>query len=67
MYFRRKCGFMSDYELLEFIHNRLVKIHGENRNYDYMHRLRDIINNVKDCNCNELKISPRGAESRSTG
>ncbi|MFB9055042.1 hypothetical protein ACFFVB_18320 [Formosa undariae] len=30
---------------LEFIHNRLIDVYGENRNTDFVKRLRDIINN----------------------
>lgn len=33
----------GDSAFLQFIHDRLVHVHGENPNYDYMHRLRDFI------------------------
>ena len=33
---------MKDKELLIWIYNRLVNVHGENKNYDYMHRLKAI-------------------------
>ena len=35
---------MSDKDFLQWIHDRLVEKHGENPNYNYMHRLRKIIN-----------------------
>lgn len=28
---------------LQWIHDRLVEVHGENENFDYMHRLRNMI------------------------
>ncbi len=34
---------MKDREFLQWIHDRLKTKHGENVNVDYMHRLRDII------------------------
>jgi dUTP pyrophosphatase len=34
---------MEDKEFLLWIHNRLVKVHGENENFDYMIRLRSMI------------------------
>ncbi len=34
---------MKDTEFLNWLHERLINHHGENRNYDYMHRLREII------------------------
>jgi hypothetical protein len=34
---------MKDTEFLNWLHDRLITHHGENRNYDYMHRLREII------------------------
>lgn len=33
---------MTDSEFLTWIHARLVNHHGENPNYDYMHRLREV-------------------------
>lgn len=33
----------TDSEFLQWIHDRLYYVHGENTNYDYMHRLRDMI------------------------
>lgn len=32
---------------LQFLHDRLINVHGENENYDYMIRLRDIIKEIK--------------------
>ena len=32
--------------LLEFIHNRLIDVYGENRNTDFVKKLRDIINEI---------------------
>ena len=37
---------MKDSEILQWLHNRLVNVHGENRNYDYMHKMREIITQV---------------------
>lgn len=34
---------MTNKEFLQWIHDRLVNTYGENPNYDYMHRLREII------------------------
>ena len=34
---------MKDKEFLEWIYNRLIITHKENENYDYMHKLRNII------------------------
>lgn len=31
---------------LEWIYNRLIHIHGENPNYDYMLKFKEIINNL---------------------
>lgn len=35
-------------ELLTFIYNRLIHVHGENPNYDYMHALKEIIEAEKE-------------------
>lgn len=37
---------MTDREFLTWIYERLEYVHGENANYDYMHRLRKIIDNL---------------------
>jgi hypothetical protein len=37
---------MTDRELLIWIHQRLVKVHGESPLVDYMHRLRDVIHGM---------------------
>lgn len=37
---------MKDSEFLLWIHNRLVDVHGENKNCDYMHKMREIITRV---------------------
>jgi hypothetical protein len=34
---------MKDKDILEFIYDRLLNVHGENENYDYMHRLKSIL------------------------
>jgi len=34
---------MTERELLIWIHQRLVKVHGESPFFDYMHRLREVI------------------------
>jgi hypothetical protein len=34
---------MTDREILIFIHQRMVKVHGESKFVDYMHALRDVI------------------------
>lgn len=34
---------MKDREFLIWIHSRLEKVHGENRDVDYMHKLRAVI------------------------
>ena len=34
---------MNDLEFLQWIHDRMVFVHGENKNVDYLHRLRRII------------------------
>jgi len=34
---------MKDREFLWWIHNRLITVHGENENYDYMHKFRSVI------------------------
>ena len=39
---------MNDREFLEWIRNRLIDIHGENPNFDYMLRLKDVINNANN-------------------
>ena len=46
---------MNDQDFLRWIHNRLVEVHGENANYDYMQRLMVIAESVSSepasCNC----------------
>ena len=37
---------MTDKDFLKWLHERLVHQHKENPMYDYMHRLRAIINNI---------------------
>jgi len=34
---------MTERELLIWIHQRMVKVHGESPFFDYMHRLREVI------------------------
>jgi len=34
---------MKDSEFLFWIYNRLLKVHGEDEYYDYMHRLKKIV------------------------
>ena len=36
--------YRNNRELLIFIHQRLVNVHGESKFYDYMHKLREVIN-----------------------
>jgi hypothetical protein len=36
----------TDREVLQFIHDRLINVHGENENYDYMYALRRIIDSM---------------------
>lgn len=38
---------MNDKEFLQWIYYRLVEVHGENKNYDYMHRLKEIIDTTE--------------------
>ena len=38
---------MKDSEFLQFIHDRLMNVHGENELIDYMHRMRELIEKVK--------------------
>jgi len=44
---------ISDKEFLQWIHDRLCFVHNENVNYDYMHKLRAIIEST-----NEKKFTP---------
>ncbi|MNQ83165.1 hypothetical protein D3C85_982370 [compost metagenome] len=37
---------MSDRDFLIWIHTRMADVHGENQHYDYMHKLRAIIQNT---------------------
>lgn len=39
---------MNDKTFLQWIHNRLVVVHGENSNFDYMHKLRAIIETIPE-------------------
>ena len=34
---------MKDREFLKWIHGRLIEVHGENENFDYMWKLRSVI------------------------
>ena len=38
----------TDKDHLQWIYNRLAEVHGENKNADYMHRLKTIIDNTND-------------------
>ena len=38
---------MKNSEHLQFIHNRMVEVHGENENLDYLIKLREIISTIK--------------------
>jgi hypothetical protein len=40
---------MNDKEFLIWIHERLVHTHSENKQLDYMHKLRDIIAATNPC------------------
>jgi hypothetical protein len=33
----------TDKEFLQWIHDRLINVHGENEHFDYMHKLRAVI------------------------
>lgn len=39
---------LNDKEFLQWIYDRLLNVHGENKHYDYMHRLRAIIKAVHE-------------------
>ena len=41
--FRSGALSRDDASFLQWIHDRLENVHGENRDYDYMHKLRSII------------------------
>jgi hypothetical protein len=36
----------ADRRFLQWIFDRLVNVHGENPNYEYMHKLKEIIDNT---------------------
>ena len=56
---------MKDKQFLIFIHDRLEKVHGENRNIDYMHKLRAIIYNTDDTADSQLTApKPNNPQSR---
>lgn len=38
----------KDSEHLQWIHDRIVNVYNESENVDFLHRLRDIIKEVKD-------------------
>ncbi len=38
----------KDIEVLQFLHDRLIHVHGENKNVDYLHALRRIIEGKKE-------------------
>ena len=38
----------NDKEFLQWIHNRMENVHGENPNFDYMHKLRSIIEAIPE-------------------
>jgi len=40
---------MDDKEFLQWIYERLLYVYHENENVDYMHRLKKIIESVKNC------------------
>lgn len=45
-----KDGKLTDLEILKWIHDRLITVHHENENYDYMHRLRRAIDRIEEIN-----------------
>ena len=53
---------MTDKEFLKWIHNRLTVVHHENENYDYMHKLRSIINAT-----DQEKITPNIVSQNQNG
>ena len=36
---------MKDREFLNWVHDRMINVYGENRNIDFLHKLRAIIRN----------------------
>ena len=39
---------MRDKEFLKWIHNRMIHVHNENPNVDYLHKLRSIIDFIDE-------------------
>lgn len=39
---------MKDKEFLQWMHDRLIYVHGENKNVDYLHKLRCIIETIDE-------------------
>jgi acetylglutamate kinase len=52
---------MTDQEFLIWIHQRLVLVHGEGPNVDYMHKLRAIIEQMDHTKTTPNVASPRYA------
>lgn len=55
---------MNDKDFLQFIHDRLVSVHGENLNYDYMYKLRAIIANTPYDKFTPNSITDNGSNTR---
>lgn len=55
---------MNDKKFLIWIHERLQYIHGENKNVDYMHKLRSIIESIDEeqitPNVSSIDLVPSG-------
>jgi hypothetical protein len=50
--------YRPDSEILQFIHDRMVNVHGENPLYDYMHEFRRIIERVKSIERRDAEMKP---------
>ena len=53
----------TDKEHLQWILNRLAEVHGENRNVDYMVRMKKIVDNIKTDTTNSKPICSKCKES----
>lgn len=46
---------MNDKDFLQWIHDRLVHVYGENPDFDYMHKFRSIIDNKDNDRCTNIE------------